>query len=172
MTDYELLCCFKSPNWCNYQNLLDPKYQFIPSNIEQTLPQSATDSYLGRLLNLARVVNNSIDTLTIDSLDLFTATIEIFNKSGVMWGRTLSPKMKIKICRFLDLGLPVSWIHSLLSVFTLELWSGKGPQTLLNDKRFLETLCELQTVAYIPVQQWFRLHPKAISVDTNFREVD
>lgn len=170
MTVYELLCCFKSPNWCNYQNLFNPTHDFLPANVEKSLPETSIDSYLGRLINLAMTVNKSWDSVTSGTFDLFLQAISMFSSAGVLWGRPLSPKTKSRVIQYLNLGLPASWIRPMMSVFLLEFWSGEGPETSLNDMKFLTTLRELKESPYPPVQEWFRGHPWVTKEETLYKE--
>lgn len=166
MTVYERLCCFKSPNWCNYQNLLDPAYDYILPKIERNLPPTVTDSYLGRLVAIATEVNTRLDDLTFDTLGSFSECVAIFNQSGVLWGRAFNAKMYQKIKTFLSMGFPASWLKSLLQVYLLEFGSKNGPTIDLNDPKFLPILEKLSKCSYPAVVRWFDAHPEGASSKT------
>lgn len=170
MTVYELLCCFKAPNWCNYQNLLDPRYEFIPAKIELSLPDTAVDSYLGRLVKIALLLNKSADSLTFDTMNSFIQALEAMSFSGVLCSRQINPKMRNRIDSFLKLKLPSSWIRPLLEVFLVSFWSSRGAKTSLNDPKFFQTLIRLSQVSYEPLQSWFREHPEVLLPDTRYEE--
>lgn len=170
MTVYERLCCFKSPNWCNYQDLLNPRQDYLPANIETNLPSTAVDSYLGRLIQLALLVNDSVEGVTAVTMDSLIEALSAFNSSGVMWSRAFNPKIRKKVDAFLELGLPASWIKPLIQVFLVGLWSSKGPKTSLNDPIFYQTIVRLSEVPYNPVQEWFYENPKALSPATLYEE--
>ena len=74
MTTYEVLCCFVSKNWFNYMDPLSDIYTYLPGNIPRDLPLTATDSYLGRLVTLAQLINHSWQCVTVETLDSYIQT--------------------------------------------------------------------------------------------------
>lgn len=167
MTIYELLCCFKSPNWYNYQNLLAPQNDYLFERIDRNLPPTVVDSYLGRLLELALVVNKSWSYITVEELDAFLLTVSRFAVSETIFGRGMNAKLKRRVIEYLESGLPPEWLTPLVQVLMLGCWTGKGPETDLNDPKFLKTLEALSQVDYQPVQKWFAEHPEALDSNSS-----
>lgn len=170
MTTYELMCCYKSPNWYNYQNPLSPQYDYCHEKIEQNLPKTVVDSYLGRLVSLAKVVNNEVNKLTIDSFGEWLDVMPVFYNTGAFRGHLPRPQVRDQVKEYFELGFPADWIQALLQVFILELWTGSSLKTDLNDKKFLNAVKDLKRYPFKPVQNWFNEHPEATSETTTYIE--
>lgn len=172
MTTYEVLCCFASGNWFNYLNPLSDTYTYMPGNIPRNLPETVTDSYLGRLVTLAQLVNHSWPCVTAETLDTYVQTLQLFAPAGILWARPWSSRTITKVRAFLEYRLPAECIESMIEVFKLELWTSEGTQTDFNALRFLGALKSVSTSEFAPVQAWFRLHPDALSEESRYRKED
>ena len=170
MNTYELMCCYKSPNWFNYQNPLSPQYDYCHEKIEMSLPESVVDSYLGRLVDLAKVVNREVVNLNKDNLDEWLDAMPIFYATGVFRGHLPRPQSRQQLQAFFDFGFPAEWIQPLLQVFILELWTGSSLKTKLNDKKFLHAVRELEKCTFQPICRWFQSHPNATDEKTSYVE--
>ena len=170
MTLYELLCCYKSPAWYYYQDPLNPKYSYFRQGIERNLPPECVDSYLGRLLQAAIVVNDSWSTITAETFSAFIEASKAFEVSGDVGGRRFHQKTESKIRAYLATGLPAAWIVPLFQAHSVACYTKNGSKTSLNNIRFYDALQNLACVSYPPTQAWFKKHPKFLSKDTPYCE--
>ena len=170
MTVYEILCCFKSPNWYFYQDPLNPKYSYFRAGIERSLPPECEDSYLGRLIQSAIVLNQSWAQITTETFDSFKEASIMFELSQDVAGRRFHQKTEDKIRRFLESNLPAAWIVPLFQAHSIGCYTKTGATTSLNTPRFQETLAKLSTSDFPPLVKWFKEHPGALSITSSYEE--
>lgn len=170
MTTYEVLCCFKSEKWYNYCNPLSSKYTWMPGNIAKTLDTTAVDSYLGRLVAVAQLVNQSWVDVTADTLEAYIQALQDVASASVLWARPWPKRTVGRVQEFLSYRLPAECLEPLVEVFKIELWTSEGQSTPLNHPQFLQALHTASTSQFAPVQAWFQLHPEALSETTRYKE--
>lgn len=167
MTNYERLCAYVSPKWYAYRSLLDPRYDCCPDTIERSLPKEATDSYLGRLLDLVVTFNNSISKITYDNFKSWLAIREVLSTSAVFGATAITSNTQKKILEYLKMGFESEWISVVLSVFNFGMYTA-NQYAPLNRKIYLNTLRNLYAVkeGFEPISKWFEEHPYACDENT------
>lgn len=171
MTLYEKLCAYVSPEWYNYQDILDKKYGICEARISRSLSSTCTDSYLGRLLSLAETLNASSSCIDASNFEAWQHIICILTRSEVLTARVLTNKIRSRIEEYLRVGFPSSWLKNLFEVFNLSLYTARSYQPL-NKPLYLEVLRSVYSVrnTYQPVADWFQKHPEAIEEKTLYEE--
>lgn len=170
MTTYEILCCFVSDKWYNYQSLLE-HYDTIPDRIEQELPSTAPDSYLGRLVELSLYIRSIWNEVTIDTLDGYAEVLFTLSVPRVLESRPMNSKTLEQVREFLALGLPASWLEPVIKVFMPALWTKYNRGVSLNDVRFFEVMWRVYQCDYPNLRVWFANHPNALKRETGYQEV-
>lgn len=174
MTNYERLCAYISPKWYAYRSLLDPRYDYCPEVIERSLPKEATDSYLGRLLDLVVTFNNSISHITYDNFKGWLVIREVLSTSVVFGATAITANTQKKILEYLNMGFESEWITVLLSVFNFGMYTA-NQYVPFNRRVYLDTLKNLYKVkdGFQPISKWFDAHPCACDENTTYidREV-
>lgn len=170
MTPYEILCCYQSPAWYNYCNLLNTQYNYVPQKVELSLPETVTDSYLGRLVTLAKLVNSSWDSVTEEHFSEYIKTLQLFAVKPSFSVRPWNAKLRYKTTVFLHYKLPASWLSQVVEPFMVELYTEKVPKSDFNNRIYLETLRKVSTSMYPAVIAWFKLHPHALDERTRYED--
>lgn len=169
MTTLEILRCFLDDKWYNYQSLLD-YHETIPDRIEYTLPESAVDSYLGRLVELALYVKDCWKDVTIDTLDGYFQVLEAMRVPRILESRPVNSHTLDLIRDYLYIGLPASWVEPVAKVFMPALWTKYRGDIGLNDNAFYKALCAVHACDYPGLRSWFANHPRAVLRDTTYTE--
>lgn len=170
MTVYEILCCFKSPNWPNYRNALNPEFDYCTEKIDRNLPLECVDSYLGRLVSIAKSMNEYLIKIQAGDLDKYESACSDLVLSTKLCARKFNPKMKEKLKVFLGYGFPAEWLRPLLQVYMVELWTADGYKTSLNSPEFLVSLQALSHNDFAPVVSWFKKHPEGANSKSQYQE--
>ena len=172
MTLYERLCAYVSPEWYNYQDILDKKYDICEARISRSLANECTDSYLGRLVDLAVHLNKTTDNITASNYDAWLHIMKLMMRSETITGRSITGRVQEQIKEYLIVGFPAIWITNLFDVFRLSLYTAREYQPL-NKSIYLDTLKSVYAVrnTYQPVATWFQNHPDAILEKTLYEEV-
>ena len=172
MTVYQLLCCVRSPRWFNYQNPLQSEFDYFKDSVTQDLPQESVDSYLGRLISVALVLNSSIDKLDSLNFKYWLECLDVISCSGILSGHRPGKVMVEQIQQFLDYQFPPEWIKPLLDVFILQLHTRDGSNVDFNNPIFLDCLRKLHSVKFTPVVLWFSQNSHAVSSETLYNSED
>lgn len=169
MTNYERLCAYISPKWYAYRSLLDPRYDYCPDVIERNLPKEATDSYLGRLLDLVVTFNNSIPQITYDNFEGWLAIRDVLSTSVVFGATAMTSKTQQKVLEYLKMGFESEWITVLVSVFNFGMYTA-NKYAPFNRRIYLDTLRALYAIkdGFEPISKWFDKHPYACDEYTTY----
>lgn len=171
MTVYERLCAYVSPEWYNYQDILDKRYEICESRISRSLPLTCTDSYLGRLVDLSVTLNETTDQINATNFDAWQHIICIIIRSKTITARPLTSKVKTSLKEYLRVGFPSAWVMNLFEVFRLSLYTARSHQPL-NKIEYLDALKAVYAVrnTYLPVAIWFQNHPQATEEKSLYKE--
>lgn len=170
MTLYEILCAYRSEYWPNYQNLLDPKYDYKHERVEMNLPIEATDSYLGRLVSLALDLNKHLEQIRVEEIPKHTSCVLAINLCEDISARRFSKPMCNLFTEYLGYGLPAKWLLPFIEEYKFSLHTNKRGTLSLNKLIYLDVLRDVSGIDYEPVNRWFKLHPDSLRIETKYKE--
>lgn len=171
MTVYQLLCCLKSPNWYSYQNPLSGQFDYFQEKFVVDLPTTAVDSYVGRLLSVALIIND-VSKLDRYNFRTWLRAVDILCSTPLFIHHKAPATLVDKIQRFLDWDLPSEWLASMLRVYSVELNTKSGSEVRLNDPIYYQTLVSLSSIKYTPLVIWFAKNQNIMSEQTLYEEAE